>query len=212
MAHPARIPGGVPIRKLLSSFSHLSHACAYADMCVARVGTGERERDFICIADVFAFSSFPLLSTAFTLLHGLMAGCFTTLVDFGVGYGGSFTRQTAAQQLIGTMRTPGCGRGDRRDIARLMALAIHFDRFVRDGEIHDYAELAELGNVTRARVTQIMNLTNLAPEIQEELLFLPRVSEGRDPLILRQFQKIAARLSWREQKRDWKFLKAAVQL
>ena len=93
-----------------------------------------------------------------------------------------------------------------------MALAIHFDRLVRDGEIHDYAELAELGNVTRARVTQIMNLTNLAPEIQEELLFLPRVSEGRDPLILRQFQKIAARLSWREQNRDWKFLKETVQL
>ncbi len=103
-------------------------------------------------------------------------------------------------------------RGKLPRVARLMALAIHFDRLVRHGEIHDYAELAELGNVTRARVTQIMNLTNLAPEIQEELLFLPRVSEGRDPLILRQFQKIAARLSWREQKRDWKFLKAAVQL
>jgi hypothetical protein len=57
-----------------------------------------------------------------------------------------------------------------------------------------------------------MNLTNLSPEIQEEILFLPRVQEGRDPLILRQFQRIAARLSWRAQKRDWNFLKAAVHL
>lgn len=103
-------------------------------------------------------------------------------------------------------------RGKLPRVARLMALAIHLDRLVRNGEIHDYAELAEQGNVTRARVTQIMNLTNLAPEIQEELLFLPRISEGRDTLILRQFQKIAARLSWREQKREWKLLKAAAEL
>jgi len=38
--------------------------------------------------------------------------------------------------------------------------------------------------VTRARVTQIMNLLNLAPEIQEWLLFLPRVEEGRDLVVL----------------------------
>ncbi len=131
MAKQAQRRGGVPIADLLSSFPHLSHACAYADMCVARVGTGEREReerDFICIADFFAFPSFTLLSTAFTLLHGLMAGCFTTLVDFGVGYGGSFTRQTAAQQLIGTMRTPGCGRRDRRDIALLFQCVDQFQK------------------------------------------------------------------------------------
>ena len=35
--------------------------------------------------------------------------------------------------------------------------------------------------VTRARMTQIMNLLNLAPDIQEELLLLPPVTEGRDP-------------------------------
>lgn len=126
-----------------------------------------------------------------------------TVVHFERGQRG--TRQVTSVPVEPSVQ----GRLPR--ITRLMALAIHFDRLVRAGEIHDYAELAKLGNVTRARVTQIMNLTNLAPEIQEELLFLPRVSEGRDPLILRQFQSIAARLSWREQKRDWKFLKASVQ-
>ena len=120
-------------------------------------------------------------------------------------------RQRGRKQVAPALDEPSvCGKLPR--ITRLMALAIHFDRLVRNGEIQDYTELAQLGHVTRARITQIMNLTNLAPDIQEAILFLPRHDEGRDPLILRQFQKIAASLSWRAQRRDWKFLKAAVQL
>jgi hypothetical protein len=57
-------------------------------------------------------------------------------------------------------------------IAKLMALAIHFDQLIREGKVRDQAEIAYLGHVSRARVTQIMNLLNLAPEIQEELLFM----------------------------------------
>lgn len=52
-------------------------------------------------------------------------------------------------------------------ITRLMALAIKFQDMIDRGEVKDYADLARLGYVTRARVTQIMNLTLLAPEIQE---------------------------------------------
>lgn len=59
-------------------------------------------------------------------------------------------------------------------ISQLMALAIHFDWLIREGNVKDQAELARLGGVSRARLTQIMNLTLLAPEIQEKLLF----SEG----------------------------------
>lgn len=51
-----------------------------------------------------------------------------------------------------------------------MALAIHFEGLIRQGVVRDYADLARLGGVTRARITQIMNLLNLAPEIQEVLL------------------------------------------
>ncbi len=57
-------------------------------------------------------------------------------------------------------------------ISRLMALAIHFDGLIRDGIVRDYADLARLGGVSRARITQIMNLLNLPPWKQEELLFL----------------------------------------
>jgi hypothetical protein len=91
-------------------------------------------------------------------------------------------------------------------VARLMALAIRFDRMLRDGVIESYTELAALGHVTRARVSQIMNLLNLAPDIQEALLHLPRTLQGRDPIILRQLQPIAAAPDWRKQRRMWREL------
>ncbi|GIW90168.1 MAG: hypothetical protein KatS3mg109_0600 [Pirellulaceae bacterium] len=92
-------------------------------------------------------------------------------------------------------------------VSRLMALAIRFDGLIRDGVVANYAELAELGHVTRARISQIMNLLNLAPDIQEELLFLPRIQRGRDPIHLRQLQPIASTADWRKQRRLWRELR-----
>ena len=91
-------------------------------------------------------------------------------------------------------------------VARLMALALRFDRLLRDGEIAGYSELAELGRVSRARISQIMNLLNLAPDIQEQILFLPRTVHGRDPIILRQLQPIASLSAWRRQRCLWQDL------
>ena len=88
-------------------------------------------------------------------------------------------------------------------LARLMALAIHFDGLIRKGAVRDYADLARFGHVTRARVTQIMNLLNLAPDIQEEILFLPRTQSGRDPVSERQIRHVIAALSWEKQRRLW---------
>ena len=51
-------------------------------------------------------------------------------------------------------------------ISRLMALAVRLEGLVRAGRVKDYAELARLGGVSRARVTQVLNLRNLAPSIQ----------------------------------------------
>jgi hypothetical protein len=88
-------------------------------------------------------------------------------------------------------------------VARLMALAIRFEQLLREGVVADYAALARLGHVSRARVTQIMNLLCLAPDLQEALLFLPRTERGRDPIILRDLQPIATALAWREQRWLW---------
>ena len=89
-------------------------------------------------------------------------------------------------------------------ISRLMALAIRFNRLIKEGEITDQADLARLGNVSRARVTQIMNLLQLAPEMQEAILFLPRTAKGRDPIREHHIRPIAAQLDWREQRQMWK--------
>jgi hypothetical protein len=98
--------------------------------------------------------------------------------------------------------TPDLGRVPR--IARLMAMAIHVDDLVRRGEIADYAELARLAHVTRPRATQVMNLTHLAPEIQEELLGLARSAGGQDALTERQVRPIAAVPDWRKQRAMWR--------
>jgi hypothetical protein len=86
-------------------------------------------------------------------------------------------------------RRPATGRVPR--ISKLMALAIKMERSVRAREVSDYAALAALGPISRARMSQILNLTNLAPEIQETLLFLPKTFQGPDSITERHMRKIA---------------------
>ena len=81
-----------------------------------------------------------------------------------------------------------------------MALAIHFDGMIRPGEVRDYADLARLGRITRARATQIMNLLNLSSAIQEKLLFLPRTAKGRDVITEREARLTVSFLEWNRQK------------
>ncbi len=68
-----------------------------------------------------------------------------------------------------------------------MALAIYYEDLIRQGHVHDYAEIATLGRITRARVTQIMNLRLLARDNQEELLTASRIQRGRDFISLCRF-------------------------
>jgi hypothetical protein len=92
-------------------------------------------------------------------------------------------------------------------IARLVALAIRCDQLIRDGIVTDQSELARFGHVTTARMTQIMSLLNLAPDIQEQILFLPRTERGRDVVKETDVRPIAATLDWRQQRRMWAALR-----
>lgn len=103
---------------------------------------------------------------------------------------------------IGEARVP-TPRGRVPRVARLLALAHRFEKLIRDGEVRDYADLARLGHVTRARLTQIMNLLNLAPDIQEAILFLPPVTTGDDSIHERQLRPIVKVLDWGRQRRMW---------
>ena len=88
-------------------------------------------------------------------------------------------------------------------VTKLMALAIRFEHLLSTGAVTDQAELAELGHVSRARITQIMNLLHLAPDIQEQILFLPRVSDGRDPIAERHLRPVTEMLNWNQQRQAW---------
>jgi hypothetical protein len=92
-------------------------------------------------------------------------------------------------------------------IARLLALALRMEQLLRDGQIGSYAELARLGHVSSARISQVMNLLGLAPDIQEQILFLPPTERGRDPIHLAQLQPIGSTLDWRLQRRLWQALR-----
>jgi hypothetical protein len=89
-------------------------------------------------------------------------------------------------------------------ISRLMALAIHFDDLVRKGVVRDYADLARLGGVCRARISQIMDLLDLAPDTQEDILHLPRGLGGRDVVTERQLRPIMGELDWEPQRLLWR--------
>lgn len=92
-------------------------------------------------------------------------------------------------------------------IARLMALAIRGEKLIREGVVADQSELARFGHITTARMTQIMSLLNLAPDLQEQILLLPRTECGRDAVKETNIRPIATTLDWRKQRRMWAALR-----
>ena len=85
-------------------------------------------------------------------------------------------------------------------VTRLMALAIKFEDMVNRREVRDYAEIARLGYVTRARLTQIMNLLLLSPIVQEQLLF----EDSAVPFGVKEpaLRSVAALVHWGDQHTD----------
>jgi hypothetical protein len=118
----------------------------------------------------------------------------TYAVDFGVARHVKLRNKVASSDQLPDGET--CG-GSVPRVARLMALAIRFEGLLREGSIGDYAELARVGRVTRARMTQIMKLLDLAPDIQERILFLPPVRGLNE----RNLRPVVGRIDWGEQRR-----------
>jgi hypothetical protein len=110
------------------------------------------------------------------------------------------------KEMRAGVQTPALPPGRVPRVSRLMALALRFDELVRTGQVASYRELATVGHVTRARVSQIANLLYLAPDIQEALLFLPLTQRGRDAIILADLMALAAAFDWRKQRRLWRQL------
>ena len=89
-------------------------------------------------------------------------------------------------------------------VARLMALAIKYDQLLKDGIVESQSELAHLAQITQPRMTQIMNLLHLSPEIQEEILFLEGADTGRDPITERDLRPITRHTDWEQQSVAWR--------
>ena len=106
--------------------------------------------------------------------------------------------------------TQAQGRTPR--LSRLMALAIHLQGLVSQGSVCGYRELADAGHVSRARLSQILQLNQLAPEIQEQLLFLPPIPQGSDRLLERHVRSLTQVVDWRKQRQLFQAVRQQLSL
>ena len=112
-----------------------------------------------------------------------------------------------------TTQSRSRARRDRREqglrkthparVAVLLAQAHDLNARLEAGEYQDYADIARQHGFTRARITQIMNLLLLAPEIQAEILAL-RFPPGREPVTERHLRRILASPLWGDQRAAWR--------
>ncbi len=92
-------------------------------------------------------------------------------------------------------------------ITRLLALALKFEELIRSGTVSNYAALAEVARVSRSRITQMKSLLNLAPDIQEEILFLPVAEAQQFRISEPSLRKLTATLLWNQQREQWRTLR-----
>lgn len=97
-------------------------------------------------------------------------------------------------------------------MTQVLALAHSFQDLVERNAVRDYAELARLHGVTRERLSQVMKLAWLAPDIQQELLYLPPTPGGRYPISELAVREVANRLAWVDQRTEWNRLKTQHKL
>ena len=95
-------------------------------------------------------------------------------------------------------------------IAMTVALARELERKLDSGSVESYTELASLTELTAGRITQLMDLTLLAPDICQEVLQLLSVN-GKEPISERKVRSIVQALSWEEQREKWKKLRQAMR-
>lgn len=88
------------------------------------------------------------------------------------------------------------------NVAYLLAAAYWVGERVEAGEFHDLADAARHFGITRARMSQIMDLTLLAPEIQEWVLRLRGIG-GRCGISERSLRGLVRIPEWTEQRFDW---------
>lgn len=104
------------------------------------------------------------------------------------------------QKRFVTVSSPGPVHHPAR-VAITLAFAHKIRKAILSAEIQDQADAARKLGLTRARLSQILDLTNLAPDLQEEILFLEAI-DGREPLSERALRGVVRVPTWAEQRVD----------
>jgi len=108
-----------------------------------------------------------------------------------------------APKKIAPAADPAAKRGRLPRITQVLAMALQFQEMIDRGEVHRHADLARLGCVSRERISQMMVLTWLAPDIQEAILRLPQMPGGRYPITEGTLRKMARLPLWEDQRARW---------
>ena len=87
-------------------------------------------------------------------------------------------------------------------ISRMLALAHKMRETIDNGEVASAAQLAKQLKFTRARISQLLDLTLLAPDIQEEILFA-EIKSGYDPINEHALREILREKDWAKQRDMW---------
>jgi hypothetical protein len=93
-------------------------------------------------------------------------------------------------------------------VARSLALAHQLRRLLEDGDVPSVSELAARLGVTQPRITQLVNLTYLAPAVQDEIVRLEAVN-GVEPVPERALRDVLREVGWGAQGRRWRAVRDA---
>lgn len=84
-------------------------------------------------------------------------------------------------------------------VARMLAFAHKLQEAIDNGDYIDRADAARKLGLTRARVSQLLDLLMLAPDIQEKILFMERV-DGLEPTSERALRRVVSEDNWAVQR------------
>jgi hypothetical protein len=118
-------------------------------------------------------------------------------IEFKVAIGNR--RRHPAPAMAGNRGTGAAAPQAIPRVARLLALAHRWQRLIDQGQVESQADISRVTGLSRARVSQIMELQWLAPAVQESILVPNGPNALRRPWLERALRRIATRAAWADQ-------------
>jgi hypothetical protein len=103
------------------------------------------------------------------------------------------------KRFVSKPRPPTVSVARPARVAIMLALAHQIVAAISTGRLHDQADAARRLGVTRPRITQLLYLLQLAPDLQEHVLFLD-VVDGIEPLTERTLRVVTRTKAWAQQR------------